>query len=176
MKLTWFGGTTIRIHIGGEILVADPELAPPGVDRGELVSGSNRSFLLAEDDAALPLIDSPAWRPRSLPRVIDDTATTPVTLFRLAGAAVLIDAAGEPPLVLATGGQLRLGRWAGDAAVVLLGSELTPLAATLLENSPPRLIALAAPEAQVDAAIVALRDRLEGTALVALEPGLALEI
>ena len=29
MKLTWFGGTTIRIYIGGQIFVADPSAATP---------------------------------------------------------------------------------------------------------------------------------------------------
>jgi L-ascorbate metabolism protein UlaG (beta-lactamase superfamily) len=44
MKLTWFGGTTLRIHIGGQILVSDPAYAPAAVEEAELVSGANRTF------------------------------------------------------------------------------------------------------------------------------------
>jgi hypothetical protein len=40
----------------------------------------------------------------------------------------------------------------------------------------PRLMALAASDATVERTIANLRDRLEGTGLVALEPGLALEV
>lgn len=44
MKLTWFGGTTLRIYIGGQILVAD---APP--DAGEIISGADRLFQMSDE-------------------------------------------------------------------------------------------------------------------------------
>jgi hypothetical protein len=71
-----------------------------------------------------------------------------------------------------------LGRWAGDAVVVLLGdgAALTRLGGALLEASPPKLLVLGGSEADVDVAVAALRDRLDGTGLVALEPSMALEV
>lgn len=53
MKLTWFGGTTIRIYIGGQIFVVDPQLAPDDIDRAEAVSGADRVLRLAGADEAL---------------------------------------------------------------------------------------------------------------------------
>lgn len=179
MKLTWFAGTTIRIHIGGAILVADAELAPGFIDREELVSGADRRFGLAAPDLSIPDVDPAAWRPRLIPKVIDDAETPPVALHRISPGAILVDAPGEPPLVLLTGaGVPRLGRWALDAVVVLFGTgeEIIAAATALLDVSPLRLIALAADEQAIDIAIGALREHLDGTALVSLEPGLALEV
>ncbi len=176
MKLTWFGGTTIRIHIGGEILVADPQLVQPGVDTGELISGAGTRFSLSAVDARMSATDGAAWQSRNLPRLIDGEARIPVLLHRIGDHAVLVDAAGEPPLVLAAGDELHLGRWAGEAVVVLYGETAVQVGSALLDTSPPRLIALAADEAIVDRAIPALRERLQGTGLVALEPGMAVEI
>ncbi|MNL79955.1 hypothetical protein D3C87_2066770 [compost metagenome] len=56
------------------------------------------------------------------------------------------------------------------------GERLVALGEALLDDTPPRLLALAGDEAAVDSAISALRDRLDATGLVALEAGLALEI
>ena len=92
---------------------------------------------------------------------------------------MLIDAAGEPPLVLlGSGAQPRFGRWADDAVVVLFGGgdSVVRGGSVLLDVARPKLIALAADEATVDLAIAALRDHLDGTGLVSLEPGLALEV
>ncbi|MHB1111185.1 MAG: hypothetical protein ACYCZU_12830 [Devosia sp.] len=180
MKLTWFAGTTIRIHIGGEILVADADYAPGFIDRHELVSGADRVFALAEDAANLPLIDPAKWRPRALPKVIDETAQHPdVVLHRIGEGAVLVDAAGEPAAVLvADGRQPPFGRWTDGAVVVLLGNGDAMVAngTALLDAARPKLIALAAGEPALDLAIEALREHLNGAALVSLEPGLALEV
>lgn len=179
MNLIWFGGTTIRIHIGGTILVAEPAGAPAGIDRGELVSGAERTFALAAPDPALATTDPAAWRRRLPRRAIDEAAPLPVLVHRVGPGAVLVDAVGEPPLVLLTGTEpLRLGRWGSDAVVVLFGAveEILAAASTLLDAAPPRLIALAAPDAELDRAIAALSPRLQGTVLISLEPGLALEV
>jgi hypothetical protein len=180
MKITWFAGTTIRIHIGGQILVADADHAPVSIDRTELVSGADRVFALAGDAANLPLLEPAKWRPRPLPKAIDETPQmSEVALHRLAEGSVLVDAPGEPPLVLATG-QRRppFGRWADAAVVVLFGAgdSIVANGTLLLAVARPRLIALAAEEAALDTAIGELRDRLEGAALVSLEPGMALEV
>jgi hypothetical protein len=179
MKLTWFAETTIRIHIGGEIFVADPGLAPAGVDRWELLSGANRTFGLAIDDPALAVIDAAVWRPRRVSRPIDDAAPPPVDILRIAAGSVLIDAVGEPPLVLLAGSEAPFfGRWADDAAIVLFGAaeSLVALGTVLLDVSPPRLLALAADEEALDLSIEVLREHVAGTGIVSLEPGLALEV
>lgn len=173
MKLTWFGGTTIRIHIGGEVLVLDADQPPAGIDRSELVSGADRILAISD---AFPAVDPAAWRPRSIGRAIDGTGAPPVRVVRIGASSILIDATGESPLVLVTGAPPpRPGRWAG-AAVVVLFEPTGPDAITVLDGFQPRLIALAASEATIGAVIADLRDRLEETGLVALEPGMALEI
>lgn len=176
MKLTWFGGTTIRVHIGGAILVGDAVAAPARIDRTELVSGADQVFTL--DAADLPAADITSWKPRRASRVLDDNGTLPAVLLWTVTGGVLVDAVGEPPLLLATGAIADLGRWADGAVIVLFGdgAALRERGQTLLSARVPKVIALAADEADVDIAIAALRDRLDGTGLFSLEPGMALEI
>jgi hypothetical protein len=180
MKLTWFAGTTVRIHIGGEILVADANLAPSFVDKQELQSGADRSLSLSTDDASLPIVDPAKRRARPSPKLIDDAPIVDtVHLQRIGPGAILIDAIGEPPLVLIGGAVApRFGRWADDAVVVLFGTgeAMVATGVALLDTARPRLIALAASEPSIDLAIEALRDHLGGAALVSLEPALALEV
>jgi hypothetical protein len=175
MKLTWFGGTTLRLHIGGQILVMDAGGAPSNIDRAELVSGADSVFELT--GPGLPAIEASSWKPRRV-RPLDEETPLPVELLRAADDAVLVDATGEPPLLVASGAFPPLGRWASEAVIVLFGSASSMIAAgkELLANSSPRLIALAASDADIDLAIAALRDLLDGTSLVSLEAGLALEI
>lgn len=176
MKLTWFGGTTVRIHIGGAILVGDADGAPDRIDRTELVSGADRVFTL--DGAELPSADAVSWKPRRQTRVLDDDGTLPEVLLWAVAGGVLVDGVGEPPLLLASGAIAELGRWADGAVVVLFGDgpALSAHGATLLKARAPKVIALAGDENAVEIAIAALRDRLDGTGLFSLEPGMALEI
>lgn len=171
MKLTWFGGTTIRVHIGGKILVADPS-GVTGVVPEELVSGADATFAL---DVSLPEIDPVLWQPGRAGSMLDEDVLGEVTTHGLAGGA-LIAAVGEAPLVLLTQAVPKAGRWARDAVVVLFGDQADRLATEALEAFGPRLIAIAGPDAVVERTFGALRDRLDGTALVALEAGLALEV
>ena len=171
MKLTWFGGTAIRIHIGGKILVADAAGAS-GVVPEELVSGADATFAL---DGSLPEIDPVLWQPGRAATMLDEDVLGEATAHGLAGGA-LIAAVGEAPLLLLTQEVPKAGRWARDAVVVVFGDDGDRLAAEVLEAFGPRLIAVAGPDAGVDRAFAALRDRLDGTALVALEAGLALEV
>lgn len=175
MKLTWFGGTTIRIHLGGAILVLDAEGAPEGIDRTELVSGADR--VISRFGADLERVDTVAWKPPRLRPLEADTAPVTVSVYCVGDGAVLVHAEGEAPLLLVAGAAPRAGRWIADAVVVLFGSgaALAERGAAVLESTPPRLIALAGDEAAIDAAIPALRDRLDGAGLVSLEAGLALE-
>lgn len=171
MKLTWFGGTTIRIHIGGRILVADAAGAD-GVVPEELVSGADATFAL---DGSPPEIDPVLWQPGRAGTMLDEDVLGEVTTHGLAGGA-LIAAVGEAPLLLLTQAVPKAGRWARDAVVVVFGDQADRLAADALAAFGPRLIAIAGPDAVVERAFAALRDRLDGTALVALEAGLALEV
>ena len=177
MKLTWFGGTTLRIHIGGQILVMDAGAMPAGIDAVELVSGADAQFESRGDD--VPAVDAAIWKPRRPARLLDEGSDPEtVAVFRAGQGATLVDAVGEPPLLLVTDALPVLGRWAGDAVVVLLGdgAALTGLGLGLLEASAPKLLVLGGSEADVDVAVAALRDRLDGTGLVALEPSMALEV
>jgi hypothetical protein len=177
MKLTWFGGTTVRIHIGGAILVVDAEGAPDGIDKAELVSGAD--MVVDGFGAGLPAIDTVSWRPRKLPRMLDEGTELPKVEAWSAGRGVmLVEAVGEPPLLLLAGDVPTLRRWADGAVVALFGegAALSRTGLAVLADTPPRLIALAGDEAAVDLAILALRDALDGAGLVALEAGMALEI
>jgi hypothetical protein len=171
MKLTWFGGTTIRIHIGGKILVADPA-GIAGVDPDELVSGADATFALA---GSLPQFDPVLWQPQRPSSMLDEDALGQVTTLGLQDGA-LIAAIGEAPLLLLSQTVPKVGRWARDAVIVVFGTEGDRLAAGALEAFGPRLIAIAATDAVVERAFRTLRDRLDGTALVALEAGMALEV
>jgi hypothetical protein len=171
MKLTWFGGTTIRIHIGGKILVADAAGAN-GVVPEELVSGADATFAL---DGSLAEIDPVLWQPGRAGSMLDEDELGEVTAHGLADGA-LIAAVGEAPLLLLTRVVPKAGRWARDAVVVVFGENADRIAAEALEAFGPRLIAVAGSDSAAERASTALRDRLGGTALVALEAGMALEV
>jgi hypothetical protein len=173
MKLTWLGGTALRIYLGGEIVVVDPESAPANVDQAELLAGAGRVVRLGEGD----LIDPTGWRPKNPPRGMDPLP--PLEVSRIGPGALLIAAAGESPLIVLGAGEApRFGRWA-DGGVFVLNSGRESLVATatvLLDVGRPRLIAIAADEQTLDHAIAALSEHLDGVGLVSLEPGLALEV
>jgi hypothetical protein len=171
MKLTWFAGSTIRIHVGGRILVADPA-GISGVDAGELVSGADATFFI--DDAG-EAVDPALWQPRRAAAMIDADEVPEVMVHGIEGGA-LVAAPGEAPLVLLKSAFGRVGRWGRDAVVVVFADEADALAGRVLDEVGPYLIALAAPDATIERAIGALRDRVGETLLVALEPGMALEV
>ena len=177
MKLTWFGGTTIRVHIGGAILVVDAESAPAWIDRTELESGAD--YVVAGFGATLPKVDPAQWKPRKPARLLDEgTDLPPVEVWKAGEGVLLVDAAGELPLLMVRGEVPPLARWAEAALIVLFGdgAALGRLGLAVLKQQPARLLALAGDEASVDTAIGTLREGLDGTGLVSLEAGLALEI
>lgn len=174
MKLTWFGGSTFRVHIGGWMIVVDPQGAPGSIDSTELVSGADKVLTLADD---LPLVDARKWAPRKVGALIDAAAELPeVLVHRLAEAAVLIEAVGEPPLVIATAEVTEAGRWGREAVVVVAGKELPQTAMSVVNEIGPRLIAIAGGEQAIEETIEAVRELLDGTGLMAMEPALALEV
>ena len=71
-----------------------------------------------------------------------------------------------------------LGHWAESAILVLFGGgeRLVDLGQAVLAERPPRLLALAGNETAIDDAVPRLRDHLDGSGLVALEAGMALEV
>ena len=173
MKLTWFGGTTLRVYVGGEIVVVDADQAPAGVDRSELLAGADRVVAMGGTEQ----IDPALWRPRPVPRAIDEAL--PVEAVSIGPAALLISAAGELPLVILGAGEPpRFGRWADGAVVVLTSGResLVAEAKALLDVARPRLIALAVDEQTLETTIAELSEHLDGAGLVSLEPGLALEV
>jgi len=176
MKLTWFGGTTLRVYLGGEIVVVDGDMAPAGVDRAELLAGADRAVRLV-GDATAPRIDPATWRPKPAGRAID--TPPPLDVACLGPSALLIAAAGEPPLViLGSEEPPRFGRWADGAIIVLTSGRegFVAEATVLLDVARPRLVALAVDEQTLDRAIDELSEHLDGTGLVSLEPGLAVEV
>lgn len=174
MKLTWFGGTTVRIHTGGLILVLDPETAPAKIDRAELASGADRIIVPPD----LPPVDLVSWRPRKVGRLIDDVGAPAAEIWSSESGAILVDAAAEPPLLLFPVTKPDLGRWAQTAIIVISGDgeRLVKLGEALLAEHPPRLLALAGNDAAIDYAVPRLRHCLDGSGLVALEPHMALEV
>lgn len=178
MKLTWFAGTTIRLHIGGSIIVFDAAGAPPEVERHELVSGADRQLQLGGEDDLPPLDMAAGRRRRRAGSVLDADAARPqVEVERAGPTVVLVAAAGEPPVALVAG-DAAFGRWLDDAVVVLFGpaAGLVARGSAVLDAARPRLVALAAADDAVEQAMPALGARLGDAALVALEPGLALEV
>lgn len=174
MKLTWFGGTTFRIHTGGRMLVVEAEGALDWVDGAELVSGADRALGFSD---VLPQVDARRWAPRRVGALIDEGAELPeVLVFRLTADAVLIEALGEAPLVIATGGVPEAGRWGREAVVVIAGRDLPGTAVSVVTEIGPRLIAIAGGEHAAEEAIEAVRDLLDGAGLMVMEPGLALEV
>ena len=173
MKITWFGQSALRIHLGGQVVVIDAERAGAGVDQGELRSGADVVLALAGPHET---VDGKTWKPRPAQRLLEaGEVTRPVDVWSPGAQSVLVDADEDMPLLVAGGPVPELGRWVERAVVVLVGAALADRAVTLLDRGAPRLLALAADEAELDATIGAIRDRLDGTGLVALEPGLAVE-
>ncbi|SFZ81975.1 hypothetical protein SAMN02983003_0810 [Devosia enhydra] len=170
MKLTWFGGSTLRVHLGGRIVVVDEEDAPDGIDRAELLSGADFSVGFASQ--SLPGLDPRNWQPPRSAALLDD-GQTDIAIGRLAADALLVSAAGEPPLVLAHAELPEAGRWTREAVVVAFS---VPAALSGLKLWAPRLIALAVAPKAAETAFSALAAEAGGTGLMLLEPGLALEV
>ena len=174
MKLTWFGGAALRAYVGGLIVVVEPQDAPGTVDQGELLAGADQVVRFTDSIAA---IDPAGWRPKPAGRPIDPVP--PMEILRIGKSALLLAAAGEPPLVLLGAGDLpRFGRWADGAVIVILSAReaLVAEVTALLDIVRPRVIALALDEQTLDRTIGEIAEHLEGTGLVSMEPGLALEV
>lgn len=174
MKLTWFGNTSFRIQIGGQIVVIDAQASPGDIDQNELVSGADHVAPLAGEHAHA---DGGHWKPRARERLLDaGDAVRPLQLWSLGPGSLLVDGDEDGPLLLLIGPIPQLGRWMQEAVVVLAGENFIERGTELLGASAPRLIALAGNEVELDEAFAELPSKLDGTGLVALEPGLAVEV
>lgn len=176
MKVTWFGGTTLRLHIGGRILVFDAASVPAGIDSNELLSGADTAISLAAAD--LPRLRAP-WRPRRPARLIDEVPGESIVMSRLDPLSVLVEAEGEVQVALVhCDAPPDLGNWADAAAIVLLGDDaaIPPVAQTFVAQANPKILLLAGSDRASDAVFDMLGAQGLGCGLVALEPGLALEL
>lgn len=173
MKLTWFGGTALRVYVGGEIVVVDPEAAAAGVRQQELLSGADRVLRLAD---AVPMVDAESWRPRPGGREIDAPVAMEVSSIR--PRTLLISASGEPPLLVSDTPELpRLGRWADGAVFVLFGHRgaLVGEAILTLDLARPKHLLLAADEGIFEDFMARMADHLRDVSFSWLEQGLSLE-
>jgi hypothetical protein len=171
VKLTWFGGGTFRFQIGGQIVVLSGDAVPAGIERAEWLGGAD---LVVSRPADLPVADA-NWKPRPAERLLDaGESLRPVEAWTLRAGSVLLDADEDRPLLVILGDVPALGRWAGNAVIIVAGNGTGERARQVLDRGP-RLIALAGSDPEVEQAFAALRDSLDGTGLVALEPGLAVE-
>lgn len=174
MKLTWFGNSTFRIHIGGQIVVLDAEDAPVGVEANELVSGADH---VVGFDGNAVLADLARWKPRARERLLDaGDQVRPLQIWSAGEDCLLIEPDEDMPLLVIGGLVPELGRWAEKAVIVLAGQGLAERGEQVVERAIPRLIALAGVDAELDAAFSRLPPKLDGAGLVALEPGLAVEV
>lgn len=171
MKLTWFGGTALRIHIGGRILVCDARSAAAGVSQAELTAGADTSF---ERNHGKGTADPMKFQRRRRVAVIDEEGADAEVLVHDFGlGATLIDAVGEPPLAIYGHGLMFAGRWEQEAVVVVFNAID---AINALSDMHPRIMVLAFDDFSLQVTIDSLRDRLDGTGLFALERGMALEV
>jgi len=176
MRLTWFGGSTFRLYLGGRIIVTDPGHAPAGVDRSELVAAADHVIDLSDGVADFPVVDPISWRPRRRGRLIDEVEETIVQLLVFGKEGLVVDEPEEGPVVIAPGGAADWGPFADGAAVVLFGSATAIAAgvAALTVRTRPKLIALATPSLG-DAEFTGLAANAGGCPILVLEAGLAVE-
>jgi hypothetical protein len=102
-----------------------------------------------------------------------------LAILSIGPRTVLIEAPGEPPLLICNAPNLpHLGRWADKAVFVLFGEDGGRLAEAIVERdiARPQPLILAASEAIVDFYFDRLADHLQGRSFTSLEPGLALEV
>lgn len=179
MKLTWFGGRALRVHLGGSILLVDPDTAAAEVNQTEIRSGVDRIIGLGGDE--LKQVDAERWFPRRSAPQLD--GPHPLELLSIGPDTCLLHAEMDPPLLVSNALQLpRLGRWGDGAVIVTFGDRGARIAEAIAASDlvRPRRLVLAAEDEVVDAFINRISQFDEeiwgGMAFSSLEPGLALEV
>lgn len=176
MKLTWFGNSTFRIHIGGQIVIIDADNAPDGVDSRELTSGAD--LPIPDFGRGLSPIEPSIWTPRKPVRLLDalDGPEGHVDAHSAGEGCIVVDAPDEAPLMLLLDRDAPpFGRWTEQAVVVLLGTHLRERTERLQDAARPKLVALAGEGREIDATFEYLVGQRSGISLIALEPALAVE-
>lgn len=176
MRLTWFGGSTFRLYLGGDIFVLDADRAPEDVDAHEVASAANYSFALGPKLSILPDLNPQTWKPMTPKRLIDEDEKRVANVFALGETGILIDESDEGPVILTAAGQLEWGRFADDALVVLFGAPevVGEDALKLLQTARPLMLAIAS-SGFTDAQFAALGKQAGRCAIQMLEPGFAIE-
>src|SRR5690606_17788626 len=138
----------------------------------ELLGGADHAVNFGDP----PPADARTWRARPPQRLLDaGTTARPMEIWSAGPEAVLLDADGEAPLLLPAGDLPELGKWAGNAVIVLCGPDLAPRGRALRDAHSPRLLPLGGSETAIAAAFAGLRDWLDGSGLVAADAGVAVE-
>lgn len=176
MKITWFGGSTFRLYIGGQIFVTDEKRAPAGVDAHEVAAAADHRIDLSDGIVEFDTLDVENWQRKRPRRVIDEPVEEIAALFTIEGEALFIDEPQEGPVIVAPGGQTAWGRFADNAVVVLYGAPPAVLegAQALLIAARPKLIAIAS-EGFSDRQFESLGKVCGDCALQILEQGFAVE-
>lgn len=176
MKITWFGGTTFRLYLGGKIFVTDGHLVPKDISRHEVEAAADHLIDLSDGVQDLAYLDPESWTRKKPVRLIDAPEEEIAALYTLSGEGLFIDEPAEGPVILAPGGETAWGHFADGAVAILFGTAQNVLAGAeaLLIAARPRLIALAAEGLSTDG-FRGLSVRAGGCAVLILEPRLAVE-
>lgn len=176
MKITWFGGITFRIYVGGKIFVTDHDRAPGGIDPHEVSAAADFKIDLSDGINDFPFLDLESWKKQRPRRLLDMPEETVAALYTIEGEALFIDEPQEGPVIVAPGGQTAWGHFADNAIVVLYGEAQAILegAQSLLIAARPKLIVIAA-DGFNDEQLSALSDACGGCAMQVLEQGFAIE-
>ncbi len=176
MRLTWFGGSTFRLYLGGRIIVTSPDRAPAGVDHAELVAAADHLVDLEDGISEYPVIDPQSWQSRMPERLVDQSGETIVELLAVGDEGLIVDEAEEGPVIIAPAGLKGWGRFADDAVVVVYGApEMVARGVNALAMvARPKLIALAA-EGLTDDQFATTASAAGASPVQVLEAGLALE-
>lgn len=176
MKITWFGGTTFRLYVGGRIFVTDADKAPSGVDPHEVAAAADYKVDLTDRIADFPFLDAENWERRRPLRVIDAPEEDIFELYTISGEGIFIDEPEEGPVIIAPAGETAWGHFADDAVVILFGESaaVSEGIKSLTVAARPKLIAIATSQLS-DVEIGALSKACRKCPMQVLEAGLSLE-
>ncbi len=173
MKLTWFAKSCFRLHVGGRIIVTDPQDAPASVAQHELLSGAESVIDLCVN--GLDPFDPSDWARRPRLRLIDTPEEVALTLQGFSTGGLFIGSEDDAPLFVSPP-HGNWGRFADSTVVILAGAfDLMPEAlSALCTLARPRLVALASDDFD-EALLGDISTAAQGAPLQIMEVGLALE-
>lgn len=175
MKITWFGGSTFRLYVGGKIIVTDAGRAPDNADPHEIAAAADHRIDLSDGSVEYPYLEPETWsRPRHT--LLDEPEEEILALYTLSGEGIFVDEPTEGPLIVAPAGLTAWGRFADNAVVVLFGraDALIAGATALFVAARPRVLMFAVTAGEPPA-LSDLAKSAGQCAIQVLEPGLAIE-